>query len=46
MIDSWNNDELTFGEKFVSTLSGIAMAVPGVIGAVKGLSPAIAGVLN
>ena len=35
MIDAWNNDDLSFGEKLTTTFMSISMFVPSAIGALK-----------
>ena len=35
IFDAWNNDDLSFGEKLTTTLMGLSMIIPSLIGSVK-----------
>lgn len=43
MINSWNNTDLSFGEKLTTTLTSISMIIPGIISSFKGLRTVISG---
>ena len=43
MINSWNNTDLSFGEKLATTLTSISMIIPGIISSFKGLRTVISG---
>lgn len=40
IFQAWNNDDLSFGEKLTTTLTGISMIIPAVLGGYKSLSAA------
>jgi hypothetical protein len=41
IINQWNNDDLTIGEKLTSTFMSISMLIPSVIGGLKSLNGAL-----
>ena len=43
MINSWNNADLSFGEKLSTTFMSLSMLIPGTISAIKGLNTALQG---
>jgi hypothetical protein len=43
MLETWNNEDMTTGEKLVSTLMSISMLVPSVIGSFKSFNSVLLG---
>lgn len=43
MINTWNNTDLSFGEKLSTTFMSLSMLIPGTISAIKGLNTALQG---
>lgn len=43
MVNSWNNADLSFGEKLSTTFMSLSMLIPGTISAIKGLNTALQG---
>ena len=41
MVQAWNNDDLSFGEKLTTTMMSISMLVPSVTGAIKSFAAAL-----
>jgi hypothetical protein len=38
IFNAWKNDDMSFGEKLMTTFMGISMVVPSVIGVLKSLN--------